>query len=285
MSNILVTEASGSRKIGPAFREFVYHIAGTDDEVEVLNAAPGPMHISHEITEQNPDGDPVTNQVTLRKTVTANVVDDSDEGGDHLWQVTVRYEADSGQAPEALEYSLSITTQSVHVGRAVQAYESPVFASWVEQKDKDRILKAVGQDVGVAIDASGNREVHGVDIIVPTATLKIARHYRASEWDNLSKTLITKVGRVNNAPFQGYAAEEVLYAGAEIQRGVGTVKAFHQFMINMGETVDIDGIGQVTTNGWRYLWIYKDYRGLWFGPPAAAFQAVNYKSVSFDGIL
>ena len=276
---VTALEAHQSRKIGPDFREYVYIVTGTDDEVAAQNAAAA-MRAQY-ITIPNPNrrttSDPAT--IKLRQKVTANQEIDGSKTEQHTWIATMRYEPeDQDDEEDPLNYSIAITTNTANVKVAIE--QTKKLASG-ESDPGD-----FGNWIGVIRNGAGF-DVQGVDCIFPQATLEIERRYRLSQWNSKVKQIIHKVGMVNSGSFEGFGEEEVLFGRARVQRGREYVTANYQFLISQSEDVNIPGIGNVSKKGWRYIWVYSrldDAKGI--GTKAvAAYVARVYKKTSLSGIL
>ena len=277
--SITALEAHQSRKIGPDFREYVYIVTGTNDEVAAQNAAAATR--AQYITIPNPNwktaDDPAT--IKLRQRVTANQEIDGSDPNRHTWLATMRYEPEEEpDDDDPLNYSIAITTNTANVKVAIE--QTKMLASG-ESDPGD-----FGNWIGVIRNGAGF-DVQGVDCIFPQATLEIERRYRLSQWNSKVKQIIHKVGMVNSGSFEGFGEEEVLFGGARVQRGREYVTANYQFLISQSEDVNIPGIGNVNKKGWRYIWVYSrldDAMGI--GTKAvAAYVARVYKKTSFSSIL
>ena len=277
---VTVVEAHQSRKIGPDWREYVYIVTGTDDELSAQNAASAQrlQYITIPNPNRNSPSDPL--MITLRQRVTASQEIAGSDVDKHTWLATMRYEPmdapDDDTAP--LNYSISITANTANVKVALE--QTKRLASG-ESDPGD-----FGNWIGVVRNGAGF-DVQGVDCIFPQATLEIERRYSRGSWNSKVKQIIAKVGMVNSGSFEGFGEEEVLFAGARVTKGREYVNANYQFLISQTENVDIPGIGTVSKKGWRYIWVYSrldDARGIGT-KPVSAYVARVYKKTSFSSVL
>ena len=111
--------------------------------------------------------------------------------------------------------------------------------------------------IGVTKDA-----VEGVDIVVPryewSETHTIAAAYVTQAY---KMKLMELTGKTNNAAWQGYAADEVLFLGAEgAKRGDGDWDITFNFAAGKNKTgITIAGMNNVAKKAWEYLWVrYED---------------------------
>jgi len=100
--------------------------------------------------------------------------------------------------------------------------------------------------------------VEGVDITVPVYNFS-ELHYIASSLVTgaYKATLFYLTGRVNNAPFRGFAAGEVLFLGASgSKRGQEDWEISFKFAASPNMTgLTIGDITGIAKKGWEYLWV------------------------------
>ena len=205
---ITVEERHQSRKAGDDWREYGYLVTGTDDEVEALNAVPGSQYIS----VPNPKG-PLFLPLILTRSVAVEQQIDGPDINQHTWYAAVRYEEKSGNndnnSPSDLNYSISVAAHTANVKVALEQDKTVAsgetdpgdFANWI----------------GVVKNGAGY-DVQGVDCIFPQATLEIERRYSRLAWNAKVMQIIHKIGMVNSDVFEGFGAEEALFAGARVTR-------------------------------------------------------------------
>ncbi len=165
------------------------------------------------------------------------------------WEGSVRYGL--LEPPETGDSSFSFDTGggSQHVTQAlttVGSYAAPGQAA-------PNFKGAIGVTPG---------SVDGVDITVPVYnfaethyidTLLVTAGYKA--------TLFFLTGTVNNAPFRGFAAGEVLFLGASgSKRGQDDWEITYRFAASPNVTGLVVGdITGIAKKGWEYLWVrYQD---------------------------
>lgn len=167
---------------------------------------------------------------------------DTDPQGGGVWYATARYELldfpgdfefDTSGGAQRLATSLA-TLQRV----ALPGYQAPDYQG--------------------AINVNEDR-VEGVDITIPVYSFSETKHYEAAEVTPAFKLNIFHLtGRVNHAPFQGFAKGEVLFLGATgIKRGREHWAITYKFAASpnvAGEPLGSGGLS-VTKEGWEHLWV------------------------------
>jgi len=100
--------------------------------------------------------------------------------------------------------------------------------------------------------------VEGVDITVPVYNFS-ETHYIAVELvtNSYKATLFYLTGKVNNAPFRGFATGEVLFLGASgSQRGQEDWEITFKFAASPNvQNMTIGDITGINKKGWEYLWV------------------------------
>ena len=113
-------------------------------------------------------------------------------------------------------------------------------------------------DQAINVTEGPNAEVAGVDIVTAQAEFSFeARMPRQRVNQNYYKTLFSCTGTVNDAPFLGMNAGEVLYLGAEGKSENGTWIFTHKFSWepNQVNIVVSPTITVASKDGWDYLWV------------------------------
>jgi len=200
--------------------------------------------------------------------------------GDEAWQLTVNYAGMGGDGDEEnpLRRSRSFDTSgsTQHITQAL-----PVGSG--QTLDFERRFPATGpapapnQSGAIGVDASS---VQGVDIVVPalqwTETYDVPAAYVTTGY---IKSVAKLTGTVNNAPFRGFPAGEVLFTGStgsqewDAEKGDGPWSLSFKFVQspnagpnttgqNPTDTLPPLTIGSVTNiakKGHEYLWVrYED---------------------------
>ena len=111
--------------------------------------------------------------------------------------------------------------------------------------------------IGVTPDS-----VEGVDVTVPVYNVS-ETHYSATPLVTAAykATLFYLTGTVNNAPFRGFAAGEVLFLGASgSKRGQDDWEITYRFAASPNVTsLAVGSITGIAKRGWDYLWVrYED---------------------------
>jgi hypothetical protein len=136
--------------------------------------------------------------------------------------------------------------------------------------------------------------VEGVEIVWPgfkwTETRKVPLAVVTADYRD---TLCQMTGTINDDPFRGFDAGEVLFKGAKgSQRDEGDYELTYEFEAKKNqENVSIPGLDLIASvGGWDYLWI--EYEEIPGGPamklvkrPRAAHVETVYYSTDFDLLL
>jgi hypothetical protein len=198
-------------------------------------------------------------------------------GGD-AWHVTVNYAKDGGaddenqQEPIRRARSFDTGGGTQHITQALQISNVP-DADGFDQFEKKFPSSAPGQ--AGAINADSN-SVQGVDIVVPalqwTESYDVPSTYISTDY---IKSLAKLTGTVNNAPFRGFPAGEVLFVGAtgaqdwDEERGDGPWSLSFKFVQSPNAGPNTGGpnptdtlpplkigfISGIEKKGHEYLWV------------------------------
>jgi hypothetical protein len=134
--------------------------------------------------------------------------------------------------------------------------------------------------------------VEGIDVTIPVYNFS-ETHYIAADavTDAYKSALFFLTGAVNNAPFKGFAAGEVLFLGASgSKRGAEDWELTFKFAASPNATGlvvgDITGIAKL---GWEYLWVrYADAEDssarVLIKKPLAAYVEQVYPYGNFAGL-
>ena len=166
---------------------------------------------------------------------------------EQTWEGTVRY----GEAPTPGDSSFSFDTGggSQHLTQSISTTGSYAAPGQTAPDFRGAI--------GVTPDA-----VEGIDVTVPV--------YHFSETHFVPAGLVTPAykaarfqltGRVNNAPFKGFVAGEVLFLGASgSKRGADDWEINFKFAASPNATgLTVGNITGISKAGWDYLWVrYED---------------------------
>ena len=165
-----------------------------------------------------------------------------DGGSTSDWRVIVNWSLRGGQPSSGLNYSFTISGGSFHRNYAISQTS----------------YGADAPDVGEAINFDG-KDVKGVTVPAqPSLEFSIETKKAASAVTNAYLSTVSDlVYKTNNATFEGWAADEVLFMGL-----TGSRTGDDEFTLNFkfgrnenrtGQTVA--GIGGVAFNGWDYVWV------------------------------
>lgn len=236
---ITVEEAFDSRRSGSgqsASAELLYIVRGTDDDLAARAALVAEAPAQY-------DGMPLR---------AVNI-----EPGEAplMWKGEARYaslSADFGGPPET--------------GTSVFAFDTGGGAQHITQSKETVIAHASPGSSGGAPDFGGaigvtSDSVEGVDIVVPVYQFA-ETHYLpdAQVTPAFRGALFALTGRVNNAPFKGFNAGEVLFLGASgSKRGTGAGSdweiAFRFAASPNAANITVGDIVNISKKGWEYLWV------------------------------
>ena len=107
--------------------------------------------------------------------------------------------------------------------------------------------------IGVSTDS-----VEGTDITIPVFNFTETHYIPSALVAGAYKTtLFYLTGRVNDAPFKGFARGEVLFLGASgSQRGVDDWEIAFKFAASPNATnLTVGDITGIDKKGWEYLWV------------------------------
>ena len=115
----------------------------------------------------------------------------------------------------------------------------------------------IAPDFQGAIGVNGD-QIEGTDVTVPV--------YQFTETHYIDDAVVTPAykaalfyltGRVNNAPFKGFASGEVLFLGASgSKRGFGDWEITFRFAASPNVTnLKVGSITGINKEGWHYLWV------------------------------
>ena len=229
---VTVTEKFGSRETSegesPSI-DLLFLIDGTDNDLE----AKGNLLTAS----------PILYDGLIRQTAHIEQI------GPALWDGSVRY--GPRKRPDTGESSFSFDTGggTQHVTQSLQtlgAYAPPDMTA---------------PDYQGAIGATGEN-VEGVDVTVPVYNFS-ETHYVAIEsvTQAYKAALFALTGRINAAPFRGFAAGEVLFLGASgSQRGEEDWEITFRFAASPNVSgLSVGNITGIAKRGWDYLWVrYED---------------------------
>jgi hypothetical protein len=112
----------------------------------------------------------------------------------------------------------------------------------------------------IGVDRTG--EPKGTDIVIPAMKVNVSyKHPLGTITLAYAKLMHDNTGKVNSAPFLGFAAGEVLFLGARGSDGTQTeATVSYSFAMSANATgLTIGAISNIAKKGWEYLWItYKD---------------------------
>jgi hypothetical protein len=183
-----------------------------------------------------------------------------DHKGGGVWDVSVRYGREEPLAGEPPPGGGEPVTPETPLGPSY-TFETSGGTQHVTQS-----LQTVAKHTKpgkVAPDLKGavgfnNDSVEGTDITVPV--------FRFSEAYSIPVALVTHgykltvfslTGKVNNAPFKGFAAGEVLFLGASgSRRGLEKWEITYQFAASPNAVnLQVGDIQNINKKGWEYLWV------------------------------
>lgn len=247
----------------PSTRTRVFNVFGTNDE-DVLHASANAA-ISKNYPFWTYPGQP---QVKLRaESYSVEYL------GDQAWKVSIAYEklgADDATQTASQKRSRSFDTTggTQHVTNALQVKDA--FGIIVDSGE--RVYGPAGLNDGASMKGSINVDdqgVNGVDIVVPSFQFQESYDVPLAVLnDAYIRKLGELTGSVNDAPFRGFKAGEVLFLGAsgshewDDQRGNGPGTITYKFVAspNAGDgktllPLKIGDINNIAKGGHEYLWV------------------------------
>ncbi len=176
--------------------------------------------------------------------------------GTDCWDVNVEYGYRKADLNVVLDYKFQTTGGSSHITRT---FENVVSKSCVNG------LPAY--DFGGAIGVNSEGEVEGVDIKSPAFSWSQTQAFPVEmvTWE-FRKMLASYTAKVNNAPFMGFDAGEVLFEGVtdgqlahDTNEETGNIFWYYKLTFSFSAMPNIYGIqiGDAIVDkwGWEYLWI------------------------------
>jgi hypothetical protein len=220
---------SRSSTTGPnASVDLIYTARGSNDDLEVKT----------EIEAASPD---IYDNLP-RQSISIEPV------GDLLWEATVRY-------------SLSSNTQPPPTGGSTFSFDTGGGTRHITQSLATVASYApLGQtppDFKGAIGVT-NDSVEGVDIAVPVYNFAETHYLPDSQvTDQYKGVLFGLTGKVNDAPFRGFAAGECLFLGASgSKRSDSDWEISFRFAASPNATnLTVGDITGIAKKGWEYLWV------------------------------
>ena len=198
--------------------------------------------------------------------------------GGGLWEVSVRYGKKEPKEPGESSFSFD-TGGTTHITQSLQTVASHAPPG----EDPPDFKGAIGVN---------NDSVEGTDITIPVYNFK-ETHYIpiALVTPAYKAALFYLTGKVNAAPFKGFAPGEVLFMGASgSQRGQEDWEITFSFAASPNATgLTVGDITGIDKKGWEYLWVrYQDSEDadVLVKQPAAAYveQVYPYGDFSLLGI-
>lgn len=167
--------------------------------------------------------------------------------GNQLWEVSVHY----GLQKRTNESSTSFDTTG---GTAHRTQSLQTMGSYA-------VPGVTPPDFQGAIGVSGD-QVEGIDVTVPAFKWQRTKFWPAAAiTPAYVLTVADLTGKVNQALFDGFAADTVLFLGATgSQRGKDDWEITYQFAYSPNVTgLAAGGITGIAKKGWEYLWfLYRD---------------------------
>lgn len=162
---------------------------------------------------------------------------------DYIWDAVVKYgKLEPLKKPETGEFSISFDTTGGSQ-RITQSLATRRYGSGPNFKGA----------IGVRDDT-----VEGVDIVVPSLQYTITAYKPASfVTESYIATLASLTGSVNNAPYKGFAAGELLFLGASgSKRSNEDWEISYKFsaMPNRANFM-VGDINVELKRGWEYMWV------------------------------
>ncbi|MCY3019526.1 MAG: hypothetical protein NTW87_10930 [Planctomycetota bacterium] len=238
--------------------EFLYMAHGCVDEAEVRTLAL--------------NGSPATYNGMVKRTVEI-----AERLSNDTWKVVVRYDAptvNDEQQPEPVT-SFDFTGGTQHITQSLATV--------------GRYGPSASAQLGGAIGYDGEN-VAGCDITVPVYNWQETHYLSDAQLNQWLYYALT--GSVNNAPFKGFAAGEVLFLGASGQKrgqdGKWEVTFKYAASPNM-VNIQVGSIMGIAKKGWEYMWVqYADdvdaTAKVKIKKPTAVYIEQVYEMLNFAGL-
>ena len=168
----------------------------------------------------------------------------SHQGGG-VWEVSVRYGQREPRETGQSSFSFETSGGTQHVTQSLQT-----VARYARPGETAPDFKGA---IGV-----NNDSVEGIDITVPVFNFTETHYIPAALVTGAYKaTLFHLTGKVNHAPFKGFARGEVLFLGASgSRRGVEDWEISFKFAASPNAVgLTIGEITGIEKKGWEYLWV------------------------------
>jgi hypothetical protein len=199
--------------------------------------------------------------------------------GGGLWEVSVRYGKKEPKEPGESSFSFDTGGGTTHITQSLQTVNSYAPAG----EDPPDFKGAIGVN---------NDSVEGTDITIPVYNFKETHYIPVALVTPAYKAaLFYLTGKVNAAPFKGFAPGEVLFQGASgSQRGQEDWEITFSFAASPNATgLTVGDITGIDKKGWEYLWVrYQDSEDadVLVKQPAAVYveQVYPYGDFSLLGI-
>ncbi len=209
------------------------------------------------------------------------------EEGNGLWIGEVRYVSASMQKREPQP-----------VGSVRETFNTGGGTQHITQARETKMVYASGDfpvsmsDTNGAIGVTLEGEVQGCDVTVPAYNFTRRKVFQPGDVDNDCKAIIYALtGTVNDDEFEGFAAGEVLFLGAEgSDRDDGRYEINFNFSAKPNRTdVSVGDIEGIEYNGWDYVWILyapkeNDDTKLVMKKPVGVWVERVYDEGDFDGL-
>jgi len=247
--------------------EFVYTLTGTSDDVvakdyALANTSSSYNNLPRLSTEVTPI-DPDTNTGTGR------------------WEIVVRYGLLStpGEGDNVFSFDTGGGTQ--HITQSLQSISRTGLSGAGNPPSANGAI-------GVTSDS-----VDGVDIVVPVYQWAETHYFAVLDVDAAYKGILFNLtAKTNDAPFKDFAANEVLFLGAQGARSSDTLwEISFRFAASMNKLTpfDVGGITVPEKLGWEYLWmryapLYDSSAKTSSHRPFAAYVERVYDDGDFSGL-
>lgn len=215
--------------------EQLWQVIDAEDELEAYAALIAAIAATYDVY-----GDAST--IWYRQSTTVETSDSN------LWNYRVVYGVVRGAGSNQADYEFdtSAATQHINFGRKNVGMGVALGTGAVTD-----------YKLGINVTPDGPQ---GTDILWPTYSFNETHVFAAADVDNAFKgTIFSLTACVNNAPFKGFAAGEVLFIGAQAKKntdaGIWTIN--YKFLASPNRTdVPFNGVDTIpAVKGWDYVWI------------------------------
>lgn len=138
----------------------------------------------------------------------------------NIFEITRSYSKRHNEIDDenGLHWTISASSNTVtctEARRAIAADGSYPLWNWTDEESENYNPDGIGTPINVK-KTNGKLEAGGIEIVVPTLTLKLSFEVTAEEFVLLRPGILRKVGMVNSEPWLSWDTEELLFESFDI---------------------------------------------------------------------